>query len=508
MRIELLESPLNAVETDALLVGHWENEPLSGDLAELNGRLEGVVADIAGLNGDVELSGKRGELLTFYTQGRLATKRLVVVGLGRRAEANEKTIREATGAAVRHLRDRKCRMIASLLHRAAGTERSEVFAQAAAEGAALAVWEPGAYLSPAARKTAPETFQLVEPDAEHVSAVRAGMERGSVRGESINLARTLTNEPANALPPVVLAERARVMAKEVGLGCEVLDEAQMKELEMGAILAVSVGSEQPAQLIVLKHMPNPGAPVLALVGKGVTFDTGGISIKPTEGMGEMKGDMAGAASVIGAMRAIALLKIPVNVIGVAPCAENMPDGKAYRPGDVLRCMNGKTVEIMTTDAEGRLLLADALTYTARNLQAQHLVDIATLTGACVIALGTTTTAAMTNNAPFLASVCAAAETAGERVWELPLFDEYKEQIKSPIADLRNSGGRAGGAITAGKFLQEFVDEVPWVHLDIAGKGSTDTPPAHTAKGATGVMVRTFVELAQHFATTANDVNPR
>ncbi len=307
------------------------------------------------------------------------------------------------------------------------------------------------------------------------------------------------NEPANELPPAVLAEQARRMAGEVGLGCEILDEDAMYRLGMGSLLAVSVGSENRARLVVLRHQPVAGAPSLALVGKGITFDTGGISIKPREGMEAMKGDMAGAAAVLGAMRALSLLKVPLNVVGLAPCAENMPSGKAFRPGDVVRAMNGKTIEIISTDAEGRLVLADALTYAVRNLQAQRVVDVATLTGACIIALGHAATGAMTNSPDLLNAVRRSAESAGEKVWELPLFDEYRQQIKSDIADLKNSGGRTAGAETAGIFLREFVDDVPWVHLDIAGTSRTDTAQPHTARGASGVMVRTLVHLAQQLA---------
>jgi leucyl aminopeptidase len=289
------------------------------------------------------------------------------------------------------------------------------------------------------------------------------------------------------------------VAAETGLGYEVLDEDAMARLEMGGILAVSAGSENPAKMIVLHHSPNPGGTQLALVGKGITFDTGGISIKPREGMEHMKGDMAGAAAVIGAMQAIAQLKIPFNVVGVVPCAENMPGGKAYRPGDVVRFMNGKTAEVISTDAEGRMVLADALVYCIRNLGSPRVVDVATLTGACVIALGHVATGAFANNAEWMSSVKAAADCAGEKVWEMPMFAEYRQLLNSEIADMKNSGGRTAGSITGATFLREFVDDTPWVHLDIAGTGGTENPPAHMAKGPTGVMVRTFVQLAESLA---------
>lgn len=501
IRFETLS--LTEIETDALVIGLFEGEAPDGDTAELNRLLDNAITDVAGFAADAELSGKKGEAITFYTKGKIPARRVIVVGMGKRGELTAKTLRETTGAVVRQLRDRKLSNVACLLHRVTvgkkGTKETKsemtVLAAAVVEAAVMAVWEPDSYRAEADRKGSLKTFTVVEPDEKRSEAVRAGVERGTIMGESANLTRTLVNEPANELPPLVMAEQARIIASEAGLECEILDEDAMYRLGMGALLAVSVGSENRARLIVLKHLPNHGAPALALVGKGITFDTGGISIKPTEGMGAMKTDMAGAAAVLGAMRAIGMLKLPVNVIGLAPCAENMPSGKAYRPGDVIRCMNGKTVEIITTDAEGRLVLADALTFAVRNLSASRVVDVATLTGACVVGLGTVSTGALTNNADWMNAVRQAADTAGERVWELPSFDEYKKQIKSDIADLKNSGGRAGGAITAGLFLREFVDETPWVHLDIAGTANTDGL-SYLANGPTGAMVRTFVQLAE------------
>ncbi len=503
MQITLETAPILEVAADALVVGLWEGEPPDGDTAEINRALDNAISEVAGLAADAELSGKRGEIALFYTQGRIAARRVAVAGLGKRTDLTTGALRETAGSVARFLRDKKVKNVVSALHRASTAKKqskdeTSAFAAAVVEGTIIADWEPDSYRTGDDRASTLDSFVLVEPDVKRVDLVSAGLERGQALGESANFARTLVNEPGNALPPVAVAARAKQMASEVGLTVDILDEDDMYRLGMGAILAVSVGSENRARLVVLKHMPNPSAPVIALVGKGITFDTGGISIKPTEGMGAMKGDMAGAAAVLGAMRAIALLKLPVNVIGIASCAENMPDGKAYRPGDVITCMNGKTVEIITTDAEGRLVLADALTYAVRNLKAERVVDVATLTGACVIALGHTTTAAVSNNADLMGALTRAAESAGEYVWELPHHDEYKKQIKSDIADLKNSGGRPAGSITAGLFLREFVDVTPWVHLDIAGTSTTDGAP-HIAKGPTGAMVRTFVQLAEQLA---------
>lgn len=494
--IELSTKPITEISADTLVVGLCEGEPLTGHIAEIDKALDGVLSDLAGLAGAAEMSGKRGETAQVYTRGKIAAGRVMVVGLGKRDDLKPGILREAAGAAVRRIRDQKLKSAALLLH--GHKSKDDVLQHVAAitEGALLGLWDAGSLKTGDNRASELDTVIVAEPDTKRSEQAAAGMERGRIMAESANFARDLVNAPPNDLTPVAMADRAKSMAVEVGLSCEIIDEDAMYRMGMGAILAVSVGSENRARLIVVKHTPNPGGPELALIGKGITFDTGGISIKPREGMEAMKGDMAGAAAVIGAMRAISLLKLPVNVVGLAPCAENMPSGKAFRPGDVIRCMNGKTVEIISTDAEGRMVLADALTYAIRNLGAPRVVDVATLTGACVVALGTVASGAMTNNPELLATVRRAAESADEKIWELPLFDEYKKQLKSDIADLKNSGGRNGGAITAGWFLREFTDDKPWVHLDIAGPSTNDKPLPHMAKGASGVMVRTFVQLAE------------
>ncbi len=478
MDVEIVRSPLSEIVADALVVGQWEGEPFDGPIVEVDRLLGGVLSDAAGFADAADLTGKTGEFNVFFTRDVIAAKRLAVVGLGKRDEATTATLREAMGTAVRKLRDRKIRVIASALHRALNPASKSV--AAVVEGAVIGEWDGGTYKSPDSRPSPIDRLILLAPDSD--TEIEAAALRGRILGESINLTRDLVNEPPNELSPERLAERAAYMAEETGLGCEVMDEDALRRLEMGGILAVSAGSDHSARLVVLKHFPNPAGPALALVGKGITFDTGGISIKPREGMEQMKGDMAGAAAVIGAMRAIALLKVRVNVVGVLPCAENMPGGNAYRPGDVVRFMNGKTAEIISTDAEGRMVLADALAYAVRNLAAPRVVDVATLTGACVIALGNVATGALGNDAGLMSAVKAAADSASEKVWELPMFPDYRELIKSEIADMKNSGGRAGGAITGAMFLKEFVDDTPWVHLDIAGTSGTESPPPHLAKG--------------------------
>jgi leucyl aminopeptidase len=324
----------------------------------------------------------------------------------------------------------------------------------------------------------------------------AAAERGRVLGESCNIARELSNEPSNVLTPTVFADRAAEISKAAGLHVDILDERAIAGLGMGLLAGVARGSAEPPRVIVMRHTPKgaPEGPVLGLVGKGVTFDTGGISIKPADGMERMKDDMAGGAAVICAMRAISLLNAPINVIGVVPATENMPGGRAVKPGDVLTAASGKTVEIINTDAEGRLILGDALWY-AQELGATHLVDVATLTGAAVVALGKVASALFGRPQSWVDAVGAAARTAGDRCWPMPLYDEYAEQLKSEIADLINSGGRPAGACTAAMFLKEFAGTAPWAHLDVAGTAWADDAKPWMPKGASGVAVRTLTELA-------------
>src|SRR5262249_234133 len=338
---------------------------------------------------------------------------------------------------------------------------------------------------------------LVSAAAGSENELANGVERGRIIGEAVNLARELSNEPSSTLTPSELAERAKETASKFGLDIDTLDEARMKDLGMGALLGVAHGSDEPAKLVVLRYTGNEAdQDVIAIVGKGITFDSGGISIKPAEGMEKMKYDMSGAAATLAAMRAIAQLKPKVNVIGLMPTTENMPSARANKPGDVLRAMSGKTIEVINTDAEGRLILADAISY-ARKLGATRIIDLATLTGAVSIALGTVNVAILGNNQAFTNQVRAAAKEVGERFWELPMDDEY-----SDIADIKNSGGRNAGTITAAYFLREFAEDTPWVHLDIAGTAWENDRKPYAAKGPTGVAIRTLINYVCHHAAKA------
>jgi len=375
-----------------------------------------------------------------------------------------------------------------------GPVNKTLAAEAAVEGALLGNYEPDMHKTSSDAKSLEAFHAVAAPDG---AEVERSFERGRILAECQNFSRDLANEPANIMTPMLLADRARSMAAEAGLECEVLDQDRMRQLGMGWLLGVAQGSAEPPALIVIRYKP-AGTPKssdhLGLVGKGVTFDSGGISIKPAEGMEKMKYDMCGGAAVLGAMRALAQLKPSIPVTALVPAVENMVSSRAQRPGDIVTSLSGKTIEVLNTDAEGRLILIDAITY-AQRLGCTHLVDAATLTGAIVVALGSVNTGAFTNDEAFLVRVMAAAKDEGEKVWHMPLDDEYKELLKSSFADLANIGGRWGGAISAAWFLKEWADQTPWVHLDIAGTAWLDDAKPFMAKGPTGVCVRTFAKLA-------------
>ncbi len=339
-----------------------------------------------------------------------------------------------------------------------------------------------------------EHLQILLPANGDAPELRTAVEQGTILGNAVNLTRELVNRPASDVYPESFADLAQQLATELGLRCDVLDEGRLRQERMGSLLAVAQGSARPPRVVVLEHRGgNPDGPVLALVGKGVTFDSGGLSLKPNDSMKTMKADMAGAATVLGVMSAIARLKLPVNVCGYMGMVENMPSGTSYKLGDVLTARNGVTIEVLNTDAEGRLVLADVLSF-AVDRGAARLIDLATLTGACVVALGEEVVGAFTNDDAWCSEVLAAAEVAGEPVWKLPMFDSYDEQLKSDVSDVKNVGTRWGGAITAAKFLQRFVGDTPWVHLDIAGPAFAESSKDHQDSGATGAMVQTLVEL--------------
>ena len=476
------------IECDALVVGVHEGErPVQGALFEIDQRAGGIITSLIETG---ELTGKSGESVYIHNTGEIKARRLLLLGAGKPDDLNINIVRKMAGTAARTLRSKKVRSFAFLRRSQLSLDES---AQAATEGALLALFDPDKYHTSDKTENHIETMILATTEGD-IQELKYGIERGRIIAEASNFARDIINEPGNVMTPSELARKTEEIAREFGLEIDVLDETRMKELGMGALLGVAQGSAEPAKLIVLRYAPKFGSnETIAVVGKAVTFDTGGISIKPADGMEKMKYDMAGGATTIAVMRAIAQLKPSVNVIGVIPATENMPGGRAQRPGDIVRSMTGKTIEVINTDAEGRLILADAVAY-ARKLGATKIVDLATLTGAVSIALGDVYVAVLGTDQAWIDEIIAAGRKSGEKIWQLPLDKEYREQIKSEIADIKNVGGRKAGTITGAYFIREFVEDTPWAHLDIAGTAWNESNKPHLSIGPTGICVRTLVNL--------------
>jgi leucyl aminopeptidase len=486
------------VDTELLVLPFAEGEQL---LHAVPGLDEATAGAIERALASRELQGKPYELfLTPVVKGWRA-ERIAIVGTGRAGDFDLERLRRVATSAGLAAKQRRVRRVA-FVHRQPSELQPEsrvasvAAVQAIAEGLVLATFNGDRYKSGERGAPPPEQMLVVGPPGGDSAELDKAVERGRILGESSNIARDFCNEPANVLTPSVFADRAVEIATSVGLSVEVLDEDEIARLRMGLLLGVARGSAEPPRVIVMKHEPPgaPSTPVLGLVGKGITFDTGGISIKPADGMDRMKDDMAGGAAVIAAMRAIAILKAPTKVIGVVPASENMPGGRATKPGDILSGASGKTVEVLNTDAEGRLILGDALWY-AQRLGATHLIDVATLTGACVVALGKAASGLFGRPDAWVEAVRNVCARTGDRAWPMPLYEEYTEQLRSEIADLVNTGGRAAGACTAAVFLKEFAGDLPWVHLDIAGTAWADEAKPWQPKGPTGIAVRALAELA-------------
>jgi leucyl aminopeptidase len=483
------------LSADALLFLMFEDD----DFADEPGLDEATASELFGARTRGEFTGKAYDVfVTGVRAGGWKADRLIVVGAGKRRDFTADVLRRAVITGTLAARQRRATSLA-VVHRPAPSIDTNRAVQAIAEGVCLGNFDGRSYKTDEEPRTwiASATIGVAGDAAD----LGAALERGRLLGDYTNRARTLSNAPGNELTPIVFAERARAIATEAGLKVEVLDETQIATLNMGLLLGVARGSNEPPRVVVLRYEPkHPVAGVvLGLIGKGITFDTGGISIKPAENMDKMKDDMSGGAAVVCAMAAMAALGAPVRCVGVIPMSENMPNGRAVKPGDVLTSAEGKTVEVINTDAEGRLILGDGLWY-ARQLGATHLIDIATLTGACVVALGKTTSGLFGTPPEWVEQVRAASERAGDRSWPMPVFDDYKEQLKSDIADFTNTGGRAGGAITGALFIKEFAGDLPWVHIDIAGTAWAEDAKPYQPKGATGVGVRTLVELGLDAAT--------
>jgi leucyl aminopeptidase len=460
---------------------------------------------ISGVLSTGDFKGGRGETLLVYPDAGAAVRRVLLVGLGDESDAGAEALRVAAGVTLGEQRTRGAKKVLIALP-ALRRVRIAAMTQALAEGALLGAYRFDRYRSKRDddTPTPARVTLLTEPGADLRSA-RTGVRIGTILAESQNVARDLSNEPPNALPPAALARAAQRTAREVGIKCRVLDVPELRRLKMGGILAVGGGSSHPPRLVVLEHnAPARGArprPTVSVVGKGITFDSGGLSIKPSASMTTMKHDMSGAAAVVGILRAAALLRIPLHVVGVIAAAENLPSDTAYRPDDIVTTMSGQTVEIGNTDAEGRIVLSDALHYAHSRFAPEAIVDLATLTGACSVALGTWASAVLGSHERLVEALRRAGETTHERVWPLPLWPEHREFMKSEIADVKQVGGRNGGTITAAAFLSHFVGDTPWAHLDIAPTANTDRPGPYQPSGATGVGVRLVVELLRSWRTS-------
>jgi leucyl aminopeptidase len=508
MKTHLSFANLAAIETGLLAVLATDTQTAKGPDARPQPVLlttdEAVQAAAVAVLSSGEYKAAANEMLLLHAPADLAAKRILLVGIGKQAKATVHSVRTAAGSAVRCAKPRGIRELVFALPETDSLGSSAAVARAAIEGAFVGDFDPDTYRSDRKDQSI-QSFTLAAPADSDQPGIEAAIAEGVIIGESQNFTRSLVNEPGNKLTPTILGQRAVQMADEVGLDATVYSTDKLHELKMGAFWGVSQGSAEPPALIVLRYEPDGIAegPVLGLVGKGITFDTGGISIKPSEKMELMKYDMAGGAAMLGAMRAIALLKPKVRVICIVCAAENMPDGKAYKPGDVLTAMPpgpdrpGRTIDIINTDAEGRLVLADGLTY-ARTLGATHLIDAATLTGAIGVALGTVNAGIFSNDDATYDKFNAALATSGEKFWRMPLGDEYAELIKSDIADIKNTGGRAGGAITAAEFLHVFAEDIPWIHLDIASMAWIEDSRPYIAKGPSGVAVRSILEWVRSY----------
>jgi leucyl aminopeptidase len=501
MEVTVDTRALPQIDAEALITYAFEQDkPIDGMLSRLDEAVGGALSKLAASG---ELTGKMLEATLLHYPKGLTAQRLLILGAGKRDKFGTAELRKLAGTALRTLKSRQVKRVAFL---ARENDRSAAAAQAIVEGMILGNFEFDKYKTDKKPGNEITTAALAGWDESSRAEADLGLARGRVIAESQNFARELGNEPSNRLTPRILADRAEAMAREAGLGVEIFDERKIADLKMGALLSVAQGSMEPPRVIIMTYTPeklDPKAPVLGLVGKAITFDTGGISIKPATDMEKMKYDMCGGAAMIGTMRALAALKPSCKVIAVVPSTENMPGGRAQKPGDVQISMAGKTIEVINTDAEGRLILADGIAY-AKQLGCTHLIDAATLTGAIVVALSNVNVGVFGSDPAFTDQLLASAKVAGEKMWPMPIDDDYREFIKSTVADIQNVGsGKGGGAVVAAMFLKEFSGDTPWIHLDIAGTAWQDDMKPWSAKGATGVPVRTLVDLAMKFGSNGS-----
>jgi len=497
MEMKVVSGDISRHEAPCVVVNLFEGVAApGGGTGAVDGALGGMLSDLIA-QGDIR--GTEGELTLLHTAGRMASPRVLVAGLGKSERFTVDKVRDLSANVARFLRGKRIRSCATITHGAgiAGLDAAAC-AQAIAEGTLLGLYRFDHLKRAQEDATEIDEMSIVEHDAAKVPALEAAVERGRILAEAACLSRDLSNEPANILTPTEFASRAQAMAGTYGLGCRILEREQAEQMGMGGFLGVARGSAQAPKFIILTYNGGVEGKAIGLVGKGITFDTGGISIKPSDSMLEMKGDMSGGGAIIAAMMAIARLKPKVNVTALIPATENMPGGNAVKPSDVLRAMNGKTIEVTNTDAEGRVILSDALSYAIQQ-DLMPIVDVATLTGAISIALGNVAFGVFSNSDALAERIKQASERTGEKSWPFPMWPEYKDLNKSNIADVKNSGARGAGSIAAAFFLQEFVDDRPWAHLDIAGVDFYDNEKGVLTKGASGIPVRTLVALVEDLA---------
>ena len=493
MKIIAKQGVVASAQTDVLvLAGYEQDSKLGKHLQPLDRKLAGQFTE---LRKSGEFSGKLNQTVVVHTRGAVPAKRILLVGLGKRDTFKLDRLRQAMGTVIKRVRQTGARSFTTTV---LGSDKSGVWpddlAQAMVEGAILGDYRFSLYRTDKSDNWKPlGTMTILSEKSSHLGAIKRGIQRGAVTGEAASFVRDLCNHPANVMTPNRVVEEAKKISKERGVRLTVLNRGQQEKLGMGGLLGVSRGSQEPSQFIVLDYAGNnKKVKPIVIVGKTVTFDSGGISLKPSENMEQMKADMTGGAEVLATVRAAARLKLPLHVIGILPVTENMPGGRAIKPGDVLTMLSGKTVEVQNTDAEGRLILADGLAYATR-FKPACIIDVATLTGACMVALGQFAIGMLGNNDKMQAQMRQAGEQAGERVWGMPLWDEYFEQLKSDVADMRNIGGRGGGMITAGMFLSKFVGDYPWVHLDIASTDWSGSDRPYIGKGPTGIGTRLLIQ---------------
>lgn len=496
MKISVVRGTLAETEGEAVILALFEGRELDGPALEIDAKSNGLIGELIA-NHDFE--AKPSQASVIYTRGSLPAKRIILVGLGKRDEFNLEKLRAAFAKAMQHVRTLNVKQAATSIDASFLSDAKDRVAQAVVEGALLGLYQYAPFKT-VDRENLKDVEELtIVADENDFSEINAAAQRADVVARAVYFTRNLVSTPANQMTPTILAREAEGIATRRGVSCTVLDKIKLKELGMNSLLSVASGSNEEPRFIILEYMggATDAAPIV-LAGKGITFDSGGICIKPPDKMDEMKTDMAGGGAVMGAIMACAELELPLNIVGFIPAAENMPSGTALKPGDVFASYSGKTIEVTNTDAEGRLILADALAY-ASTYKPAAIIDVATLTGACVVALGDEVTGMLGTDDELKKELQEAARHTGELLWELPLWESYDEQIKSDIADYKNAGGRAAGAITAAAFLSKFVGDFPWVHLDIAGPAWADKDRTYIPKGASGVGVRLLVEFLRNRA---------